>query len=184
MLKKIFIAFVVIAVILIGYNLYMLATTKSHSPADVANYQNGDLEISINYCSPYKKGRLIFGDTEDALVPFGQVWRTGANEATQITTSQNIFIEDSLLEAGTYSLYTIPNEKEWVLAINTKTDYWGRTLMGSPFEEVLDVFRVKGVVSTIPEEVEQFTINFSEEDSIVFLNLVWDRTKVSYKITK
>lgn len=184
MWKKIFIGFVIVAVVLIGYNLYLLATTKNHSPEDVAGYSKEGINLSIAYCKPYKKGRLIFGEaSEGALVPYGQVWRTGANEATEITTNKDIYLQDSLLKAGTYSLYTIPGPDQWILAINSKTDYWGRTIAGSPFEPELDVFRVAGKVTPLSEELEQFTINFSEVDSSLFLNLMWDQTKVSFKIT-
>jgi len=183
MLKKIFLGFVAVAVVLIGYNIYQLATTKSHSPENVARYDSDGINIAISYSQPYKKGRLIFGEGEDALVPYDRVWRTGANEATQITLETDIHLQDSLLKAGTYSLYTIPGKDEWTLAINSKTDYWGRTLVGSPFEESLDILRVKSKPVTIPNEVEQFTINFTEKDSIVNLNLIWDKTKVSFTIT-
>jgi len=182
MLKKIFIILAIIAGLVIIYNIYLLATTKSHSPAEVVEYTNESLSIAITYSRPYKKGRLIFGEGEKALVPFGEKWRTGANEATQISFNQNIYLEDSLLKKGIYSLYTIPGKTEWVLAINSKTNYWGRTLVGNPFEEGLDVLRVKGRVSETDTEIEQFTINFTESDSLVQLNMLWDRSKVTFNI--
>jgi hypothetical protein len=182
MLKKIFVAFAILAGLAILYNIYLLATTKSHSPAEVAEFTDGSFKIAINYSRPYKRGRLIFGEGEEALVPFGEKWRTGANEATQISFSQNIYLEDSLLQKGTYSLYTIPGKNEWILAINSKTDYWGRTLVGDPFQESLDVVRVNGKVSQTDSEVEQFTINFTKSDSLVHLQMLWDRTKVTFNI--
>jgi hypothetical protein len=86
------------------------------------------------------------------------------------------------LKKGIYSLYTIPGKTEWVLAINSKTNYWGRTLVGNPFEEGLDVVRVKGRVSETDTEIEQFTINFTESDSLLQLNMLWDRSKVTFNI--
>ena len=162
----------------------MKESTKKHSPQDTATYKSGDLEIAISYSKPYKNGRLIFGSKEDdALVPYGVLWRTGANEATQIKLNKDIEIGGQKLPAGTYTIYTIPGPDNWILAINSRTDYWGKTLFGSPFNEDDDVMRVTGSVKELTEPLEQFTIDFIEESEIAYLRLLWDQTEVRFAFT-
>ncbi len=164
----------------------MKESTKKHSPQDTATYKAGALEIAVSYSKPYKKDRLIFGSKEDnALVPYGEVWRTGANEATQIKTSQDIRIGGELLPSGTYSIYTIPGPDKWIFAINSRIEYWGRTLFGSHFNEEDDVLRFEAQPSQLDEEVEQFTIDFNDietlddEPAVSYIRLTWDHTEVS-----
>lgn len=78
-------------------------------------------QVTIDYSSPAVKGRTIWGD----LVPYGVTWRTGANEATTLTTDKDVMIEGKTLKAGKYSLFTIPGEKEWIFIINSVWDQWG-----------------------------------------------------------
>ncbi len=156
----------------------MRESTKKHSPQDTATYKSGDLEIAISYSRPFKKGRVIFGEEEDgALVPNGKPWRTGANEATEITLNRDIIIGDGTLAAGTYSLYTIPGEHKWIVAINSKTQYWGAGLF-NPFDEDKDVMRVEAMPSRLDEELEQFTIDFIEEGDLAYVRFMWDQTAV------
>lgn len=179
MLKKI--AWVIGALILVvaGYVGYLMLTTKSHSPAAIAEFKDGDFSIQVKYSQPYKKGRLIFGREEDgALVPYGMKWRTGANEATEISISSDISIDGTVLKAGRYSLYTIPGEELWTVAFNSKLDYWGAG-MSDPFDETQDVLRVNAQVSANDSEVEQFTISFTPADSLINMNFFWDKTRVT-----
>lgn len=178
MLKKI--AWIAGALILViaGYVGYILLTTKNHSPAAVAEFKDGDFSIQVDYCQPYKKGRLIFGTEDDgALVPYGIKWRTGANEATEITISQDVIINGQVLKAGKYSLYTIPDFETWTVAFNSKLGYWGAG--GDPFEESMDVLRVQCSAISNEPEVEQFTISFTPADSLVNMNFYWDKTRVT-----
>src|SRR5690606_28524247 len=100
MLKKILIGVGIVIIVLIGFVAYSILTTKKHSPADVAEYKGEDgLEITVKYYQPYKKGRQLFGG-EGALVPNGKKWRTGANDATEITFSQDVAIGGQPLQAG------------------------------------------------------------------------------------
>ena len=98
---------VAIALALISYGIFALnrANTKKFSPEDTISYIKNDLQLSVFYNRPFKKGRPIFG----ALVPFGEVWRTGANEATVFTTNKDLMLEGQVLPAGKYTLWTIPN---------------------------------------------------------------------------
>jgi hypothetical protein len=80
-----------------------------------------DTYIKITYCQPRTRGREIFG----ALVPYGQVWRTGANEATEITLTKDVFINGMMITAGTYSVFTIPDKEKWVIIFNKELGLWG-----------------------------------------------------------
>ncbi|HSM62951.1 MAG TPA: DUF2911 domain-containing protein, partial [Gillisia sp.] len=99
---------VVIAIIVGGVLLWRYAT-KARSPEDTSVYSEGTLEMEVVYNRPNKKGRVIFGE----LVPYGEVWRTGANEATTFSTNKNIFVDGSELKEGTYTLWTIPEKDSW-----------------------------------------------------------------------
>ena len=129
--------------------------------------------IQISYSRPSKKGRVIFGD----LVPYGQWWRTGANEATQMTLSNDIVFNDNdVLPAGKYSIVSIPNEKEWTIIFNGKVPDWGTN-----YSPEFDALRVTAAVQELPDEVEFFTIDFTEENGEPRLILAWDQTKVSVR---
>jgi hypothetical protein len=184
MVKKILLVLGALAVLAVGYVAYVMLTTRNHSPAAVAEYKSGDVLIQVNYCQPYKKGRLIFGTEEqEALVPFSKPWRTGANEATEISFSHDVLMNNRLLKAGRYSLYTIPDATSWTVVFNSKLGYWGAKLGHSPFEENLDVMRVPASVQMDVPESEQFTITLTPADSIVNLHFHWDKTMATVPMT-
>ncbi len=134
----------------------------------------GLTKVEVEYSRPSVKGRTIFG----GLVPFDQVWRTGANKATQFETDGVIEIEGQKLEAGKYSLFTIPGEGAWEVIINKNTELWGEGDR-KPEEDVLKV-KVKAEPT---EFTETFTIGFgnvSGDDAV--LELRWEKTKVSLNI--
>src|SRR5690606_27838717 len=91
------------------------------SPLAIVTARYKDSYLKITYSQPHKKGREIFGE----LVPYGKVWRTGANEATEITISKAIQVNGTLLKAGTYTLFTIPNKAQWTIIINQGVGLWG-----------------------------------------------------------
>jgi len=110
------------------------------SPPATATGKAGGATITINYSSPAVKGRKIWGE----LVPYDQVWRAGANEATIFETDKDITVEGKPLKAGKYSLYAIPDEKEWTFIFNSQTGQWGIKMDGSTTEDPSkDVLRVK-----------------------------------------
>lgn len=159
------------AVMVFGYQQYRLYETKKYSPEDEVVYENGNLQVQLLYNRPVKRGRVIFGD----LVPFGQWWRTGANEATQITFSKAVVFQDGqTLPAGKYSIVTIPNPEEWVIIFNSNLPSWG-----TEYDPEDNVVEVKVPVETLPQSVEIFTIDFTEVDGQPQLTMAWDRTKVS-----
>ena len=177
MLKRIlWILGILLIVLAIGVG-YLALTTKSHSPEDIAQVTLGDFHGEVQYCQPYKKDRRIFGtEAEGALVPYGEVWRTGANEATEIEFSEAVTIHGARIEKGRYSLYTIPDEDSWTVAFNSKLDYWG-TGVSNPYEESQDVLRAPAAVSYLDSTAEQFYIRWApQNDSLVHLQFFWDRT--------
>lgn len=184
MIKKILLGFGVLIIIVAGYVGYIMLTTKSHSPAAVAEFKDGDFFIRVNYSQPYKKGRLIFGTAaEGALVPYGVKWRTGANEATEISFSSDVLVNGKLLKAGRYSLYTIPDSQAWTVAFNSKLGYWGKGF-GDVFDESQDVLRASAAVQTDMPEVEQFTISFTPSDSLINMHLNWDKTRATLPLQR
>ncbi|MEO9964167.1 MAG: DUF2911 domain-containing protein [Reichenbachiella sp.] len=176
MIKKIIIG-VVLGVVI--YFVYGILTTRSHSPQDTATTTIGDLSVSVVYCQPFKKGRLIFGEeSEEALVPYGKYWRLGANEASEITLSQDVTFAGQNLAAGSYRLYAVPNAKSWQVSLNSELGEFGY------FEPdySLDVLKVDVPVSKNAEEMEQFTIQFTNDSTATQMHMMWDKTRVSIPI--
>ncbi len=138
----------------------------------IARYK--DSYIKITYCQPRKRGREIFGK----LVPFGDVWRTGANEATEITLTRDVFVNDTLLSAGTYSIFTIPGKVSWTIMINKDLGLWG----SYNYNPKMDVMRFNIPVQESSETYESFTIQFDQRNSVADLLLLWDKTKISIPI--
>lgn len=172
-----------VVVAILGYVFYSMFTTKKHSPPDVAKYNKNGLTVMVDYCRPFKKGRLLFGEPgSSALEFYGEPWRTGANEATEIEFNKDIIFPEGILKAGRYSVYTIPGENEWTFAFNSKLEYWGASLSGSPFEPDLDVLRVKVPTKSNSKEVEQFTIDFNDKEDEIKMVLLWDKIKVELPI--
>jgi len=134
----------------------------------------GVTEVKIDYSSPGVKGRKVWGE----LVPFGEIWRTGANEATTITFSDAVKVNGTELPAGTYGIHTIPNESEWEFIFSKDTKVDG----SSNFNKDNEVLRIKAK----PEEhhfMERMTFLFADViDNSVVVSLLWDRLKVSFKI--
>lgn len=134
-----------------------------------------DSYIRITYSQPHKHGREIFGK----LVPYGKVWRTGANEATELTTTRNIQVNGTLLKAGTYSVFTIPNKDKWTIILNSENGLWG----DYNYNSKLDVMRFDVPVQTIDDVIyEPFTLQFDQRNDVASLLMMWDRTKVSIPV--
>jgi hypothetical protein len=167
---------VLVVVMFFGYR-YMLSETKKHSPQQNLEYKIQDLELKLNYSQPSKKGRDIFG----ALIPYGEVWRTGANEPSTFATNKNISFGGVKVPAGSYSLWTIPGEKEWTVILNNGKYDWGVSMQGvaSRIAEN-DVAAVVVPVQELNQEVEKLTIEIIENPTR--LNLAWDKTSVSVSI--
>lgn len=167
--KIILISVIVLALAFFGYMTF----TRSKSPADTAKFDQNGLSVQVDYCQPYKKDRVIFGQ----LVPYGKVWRTGANEATLIDVKQDVKVADKSLKAGKYTLWTIPNPDTWTIIINGETGHWGTT-----YDESKDVMRVDVPASKIAETVEQFKIDFVSAEGGSDMLLRWENTEVKVPV--
>ena len=151
-----------------------MTVTKRHSPFATAGGLRGDLALAVEYCRPNMKGREIFG----GLVPYGEVWRTGANEATLFRTNKRIDFGGEIVEAGTYSLFTIPGEEEWTFVLNRVVEQWG----AYDYDATQDVVRVKAKSAKREGALEQLTISFEEGDASVHMVLAWEKTSVTLSI--
>ena len=150
-------------------------------PASAACKFSDGKTIKIDYSSPRAKGRKIFGDTsEKALVPYGQIWRTGANDATTFVTDTNVTVGGKAVPAGSYTIFTVPKADAWSLVISKKTGEWGTDYPG----EKEDLVRVPMTVSKTSAPVENFTIAFDQAGSKCTLRMEWENTRASLEITE
>ena len=149
--------------------------TPQPSPGQIIKQDFGVSSIELNYSRPGIKGRKIFGD----LVPYGKVWRTGANSATRIKFSDNVTIGGQTLKAGEYAIYTVPGEKEWEFIINKGSENWGTN-----YKQEDDILRVKATPVKLDQSVETLTMQFANvKSNSADLQLMWDKTLVSIPIT-
>lgn len=146
------------------------------SPISTVKQAVGLSEITVEYCRPSKSGRVIFGD----LVPYGEVWRTGANASTKITFGEDVKINGQAIKAGTYSLYTIPTKDEWTVIFNKNLTLWG----SDGYSEAEDAARIIVKTRKTAETLESFTIAFNNlKPAALNIDLMWDNTKVSLDLT-
>ncbi|WP_417886425.1 DUF2911 domain-containing protein [Zunongwangia sp.] len=148
------------------------------SPMDIALYRNDNKEpvARVIYSRPQLRDREIFGK----LIPFGKVWRTGANEATEVTFYKDVLIANAEIKAGTYTLYTIPQEKEWTIILNKKTLTWG----AYEYSEQQDLARINVPVRQSPNKIEALSMVFEKNESGDGENLLigWDKSYVQIPI--
>ncbi|RSK33165.1 DUF2911 domain-containing protein [Hymenobacter metallilatus] len=140
-------------------------------PATVAAALPGGGQLVISYSQPSAKERKVFG----GLVPYGQVWRTGANEATTFQVSRNVTVQGQALPAGKYALFTIPQEKEWTIIFNKTAKQWG----AYEYQEADDVLRVKATPSRAATPLERFTITADKAGRVT---LAWEKTQVAFAV--
>lgn len=165
---------ILVAICLAIYVFYTNPPRKS--PIDTVSLVENDLKLDVVYNRPSKRGREIFG----GLVPYKEVWRTGANEATTFKTNKPIRINNDSLPAGKYTLWTIPNDSVWQIIFNRKQYPWGVDKEMKPMREAeFDIVTVPASVEKINKTVEQFTIGFDNTMDDITLTLVWDNTKIA-----
>ena len=140
-------------------------------PAEVTGTVDGT-DITINYSRPSVKGREIFGDLE----PYGEVWRTGANEATTFEASGDVQIEDQTLPAGKYALFTIPTEGDWTVIFNKTPDQWG----AYDYDEAQDALRVEVTPEETAEPTETLTFEIGEDGKVT---MMWADKAVSFNVS-
>ena len=152
---------------------------KSKRPSPAANAEckfSDGKSIKVDYSSPRAKGRKIFGD----LVPYGKVWRTGANEATSFVTDANLTAGGKDVPAGNYTIFTIPNPDKWTLIINKKTGEWG-----IPYKyESDDQARVDMNVSKTSSPVENFNIAFDAKGGTCTMRMEWENTRAQVDLSE
>lgn len=152
-------------------NLQAQDKSERPSPPKTTTANVNGAQITIEYSSPAVKGRTIWGD----LVPFETIWRTGANEATTLTTDKDISIGGKPLKAGKYSLFTIPSKNEWTIIINSVWDQWG----DYNYDPSKDVLRFKASSYPLDEQLERLLIVVSPSGKV---EIKWDELGVSFDI--
>lgn len=150
---------------------------KSQRPSPPANAQftfPDGKTLKMDYSSPRMKGRKIYGD----LVPYGQIWRVGANEATTFLTDTDLMVGDKQVPAGSYTIFAIPEEGKWTLIISKKTGEWGIPYPGEQF----DFARTAMKVQKLDSPMENFTITLVKAGDGCSMNFDWDRTRATIEI--
>jgi hypothetical protein len=150
---------------------------KSQRPSPPATAKcelAGGKTVTIDYSSPRKRGRNVFPD----VVKYGEVWRTGANEATTFVTTADVMVGGTHVPAGSYTLFTVPGKDKWTLIISKKTGEWGTNYPG----EKEDLARVEMKAGTSSSPVENFTISFEKAGNGCTLKLAWDTTTASVSV--
>ncbi|WP_433812351.1 DUF2911 domain-containing protein [Flavobacterium johnsoniae] len=156
-----------------------------NSPVDISYFPNKAVKfkktdnpnpvVKVIYARPSAKGRTIFGD----VVKFGEIWRVGANENTEIKFYKDVTIGGKKIAAGYYSLFAIPEKDKWTIIINKELDLWG----GYAYDESKDVVRVSVPVKPVNETIEALSIAFTTQGNIANLVIGWDKTTVELPIT-
>ena len=150
-------------------------TMPAPSPAVKLETKIGLSDVKIEYSRPAMRGRSIFGD----LVPYGEVWRTGANASTKISFSDAVEFGGESVPAGTYALYTVPGASEWEIILSSNTELWGS--MG--YTDADDVVRTKVASTSINPGFESFTIDFAHMDmDLAHLRIMWENTLVEIPV--
>lgn len=175
MRRKLFLATAILFILLLQASA-QTAVVPRPSPLAIVSARYKDAYFKITYSQPHKKGRQIFGK----LVPFGKVWRVGANEATELTITKNIQINGTLLLAGTYSIFAIPEKEKWTIIMNSDLGMWG----SYNYNQALDVMRFDVPVQEIAGDTvfEPFTIQLVQRNEVADLLMMWDKTKVSIPV--
>lgn len=175
-MKKLILIGVVVVAVIFAIRTVLFINTKSYSPEATAEFKDGETDVKVYYNSPSKKGRVIFG----GLVPYGVVWRTGANEATVLETNRDLSIQGKKLAAGQYTLWTIPGEQSWKVIFNSETGQWGIDFNGEANRDPEnDVLAVDVPARMQEKEIEKFTISLDKADNELQLILLWDKTVVT-----
>lgn len=166
-------SFGLLALFLIAFNAVGFAQDKSDrpSPPKTAQAMVRGTMVTIDYSAPEVKGRTLWG----SLVPYGKVWRTGANEATTISVDKDVLIAGNQLKAGKYALFTVPGENEWEVIINSVWDQWG----AYNYDPAADVmrFKTKPMAAEKPAERLLFTI-----DEGGLIAMTWGDLKISFTV--
>lgn len=175
------------SILLIAFLAILTATTSEisaqkfakldASPMDAAafpsNWRDANKLVKVVYSRPQLKGRTL-----DKLAPNGKVWRTGANEAAEITFYKKVTFGGKEVAPGTYSLFSIPSDEDWTVILSNQKNVWGSYF----YDEKEDVVRVTGKVSQSQESIESFSIVFEGEDNNATMYLGWAKTVIAVPV--
>jgi hypothetical protein len=176
--SKLFTAFAFAFMMLVSFNVdAQKFRNLDKSPMDAASIGRGNEQLAkVYYSRPQLKGRTVGTD----LAPYGKVWRTGANEATQLVLNVDMNLNGTKIKAGTYSVFTIPGEKEWEVIVSSDLNNWG----SSGYKKDNTVASIKVPVTTGEESLEAFSMAFAPSDDGVHLHMGWDKVRVAVPFTK
>jgi hypothetical protein len=175
--KKLFLPLVLAVSFSISSTNAQTLKTPAPSPLQTIKQNFGIGEVSLEYSRPSVKNRVIFGD----VVPYGKMWRTGANASTKITIGEDTKIEGNAIPAGTYAIYTIPGAETWEIMF-----YKDLTLGGdvASYKKENEVLRITEKVTQLPNKVETFTINFADITySVCNVEMQWEKTRIAFTIS-
>jgi len=165
----------ILAIMIANYAIEAQIKTPQLSPKSTLTQFVGLTEVEINYSRPSARGRAVIGD----LVPYGKLWRTGANENTTISFSDDVIIDGKTLAKGKYAIFATPKADSWEIVFYTKTDNWG---IPSTWDEANVALRTSAKPETIDRKLETFTIGISNIDiNFAYLELSWENTLVAIK---
>ena len=166
---------ILLAIVLLPIILFAQETKPRLSPLAMSTARYKDAYLKITYSQPSKNGKEIFG----SLVPFGEIWKTGDNEATEVTITRDVLINGIILKAGTYSIFSIPNTGSWTIVINGDLGLWG----SYNYNQKTDVLRFDVPAQPLTGVVyESFTITVDQKNDKAEIALLWDKTKVSFNV--
>ena len=168
---------VIVVVTLSAFSFAQQDKSKRPSPPAQAQCKFSDGKtITVDYSSPRMKGRKIFGE----LVPYGQVWRTGANDATTFVTTAGVSANGRDIPPGNYTIFTVPEQDKWTLIVNKHTGEWG-----IPYKyESEELARIPMSVSKTSGPVENFTISFDQSGDSCTVKMSWEETEASVQFTE
>jgi hypothetical protein len=172
--KKLWISILALVVFIVGALAYLNYRNYSLSPRGSETLTSGGMTVSITYCRPSVRGRLIFGEeSQNALQPYGEYWRLGANEATEITFNRDVLFNGSPVKAGTYRIYAFPGPEAFEIRLNSELGKWGA--MEPDYE--LDILSTKVPVEKISAPVEQYTISLAPAGEGINAIFEWANTR-------
>jgi len=151
-------------------------TARPSPPAHASCSLPSGKTITVDYSSPRMRGRKIYG----GLVPYGQVWRLGANEATTFVNTGDLTVMGKDVPAGSYTLFAVPDQTRWTLIISKKTAEWGIPYPGEGYE----LARVEMTSAKLPSPAEAFTISFDQTSGACTMNVDWETTRASETFTE
>ncbi len=175
-MKKLSFLSLLVSCLILSFSSYAQVSSPQPSPSAKVTQTIGLTEITVSYSRPGVKGREIFGK----LVPYGEMWRTGANHCTVIEASADFKLAGNEIPAGKYGLFTIPTKGDWTIVVSNQNDIWGT----GGYDQSKDVVRFKVDSKQMSSKVESFTIDFSDfTDNSATMSLMWDKTGVDIPVS-